>query len=52
VQGDKVQNSGDIRQDSFAMRLDNVGGDPLVGSGFETEKPDEGFSVVEEAVGE
>jgi hypothetical protein len=34
------------------MRLDNMGGDPLVGSGFETEKPDEGFSVIEETVWE
>ena len=47
-----MQNSRDIQQESFAMRLDNVGGDPLVGSGFETEEPDEGFSVIEEAVRE
>lgn len=47
-----MQNSRDIQQESSAMRLDDVGGDPLVGSGFETEKPEEGFPVVEEAVGE
>lgn len=47
-----MQNSRDIQQDSFSMRLDNVGGDALVGSGFETEKPDDGFSVVEEAIWE
>lgn len=52
MQGDKVQNSRDTQQDSLALRLDNVGGDPLVGSGFETEKPEEGFPVIEEAVGE
>jgi hypothetical protein len=50
-QGDKVPNSRDIEQDSMATLLDSVGGDPLFGSGFETEKPDAGFSV-EEAVWE
>ena len=47
-----MQNSKDIQRDSSAGLLDTVGGDPLCGSGFETEDPDEGFSVTEEAVQE
>ena len=47
-----MQNSKDIQRDSSAGLLDTVGGEPLAGSGFETEDPDEGFSVTEEAVQE
>ena len=47
-----MQSSKDIRRDSSARLLDTFGGEPLAGSGFETEDPDEGFSVTEEAVQE
>jgi hypothetical protein len=51
-QGGKMQNSKDIQRDSSAWLLDTLGGEPLSGSGFETEDPDEGFSVTKEAVQE
>ena len=47
-----MQNSQDIQLDSSAGLLDTFGGAPLSGSGFETEDPDEGFSVTKEAVQE
>jgi len=47
AQGDKVPNSRKIEEDSLATWLDTVGGDPLSESGFEMEKPDEGFSSKE-----
>jgi hypothetical protein len=48
----KMQNSQDIQRKSSVTLLDAIGGEPLAGSGFETEDPDEGFSVTEEAVEE
>jgi hypothetical protein len=51
-QGGQMQNSKDIQRDSSAGLLDTFGGEPLSGSGFEAEDPDEGFSVTEEAVQE
>jgi hypothetical protein len=47
-----MQNSQDILRKSSTALLDAIGGEPLAGSGFETEDPDEGFSVTDEAVEE
>ena len=47
-----MQNSQDIQRDSSAGLLDAFGGEPLIGSGFEMEDADEGFSVTEEAIQE
>jgi len=47
-----MQNSQDIQRKSSVTLLDAIGGEPLAGSGCETEDPDEGFSVTEEAVEE
>jgi hypothetical protein len=47
-----MHNSPEVKRDSGAILLDAVGGEPLAGSGFELEAPDEGFSVTEEAVRE
>jgi hypothetical protein len=33
-----------LSKESAAKRIDYLGGEPLAGSGFEEEKPDEGFS--------
>jgi hypothetical protein len=35
-----------------SILLDIVGGEPLAGSGFETEDPEAGFAITEEAVQE
>jgi len=43
--GDKMQNSNDFQRDLSAVSLDVIGGEPLAGSGFETEEPDPGFSA-------
>ena len=32
--------------------LDSIGGEPLAGSGFEKEDPEEDFSITEEAIQE
>jgi len=47
-----MKNSQDLQRKSSATLLDAIGGEPLAGSGFETEDPEEGFSVTKEAVQE
>jgi hypothetical protein len=47
-----MQKSEDIQRDSPVGLLEAFGGEPLAGSGFELEDPDEGFSVTEEALQE
>jgi hypothetical protein len=39
-----MQNSQDIQQDLATASLDAIGGEPLTGSGFQTEEPALGFS--------
>jgi hypothetical protein len=46
-----MQNSQDIQHDSSAATLDAMGGEPLAGSGFETEEPESNFHTTD-AVGE
>ena len=46
-----MQNPLDIQRDTLSASLDAIGGEPLAGSGFETEEPESGFSNTEE-VGE
>ncbi len=41
-----MQNLHDLQHDSLSMSIDAIGGEPLAGSGFETEEPDTGFSTV------
>jgi hypothetical protein len=42
-----MQNLRDIQRDSSSALLDAIGGEPLAGSGFETEEPEPGFSSTE-----
>ncbi len=42
-----MQNLRDFDASLSAMLIDAVGGEPLAGSGFETEEPELGFSEVE-----
>jgi hypothetical protein len=35
---------GDLREESENKRLDEIGGEPLEGSGFENETPDPSFA--------
>jgi hypothetical protein len=42
-----MQNSQDFQRDLSAALLDAIGGEPLAGSGFETEEPESGFSATE-----
>ena len=42
-----MQNSHDFRRDLSAVSVDAIGGEPLAGSGFETEEPEPGFSAAE-----
>ena len=42
-----MQNSQDSQRDLSAASLDTIGGEPLAGSGFETEEPEPGFSAAE-----
>jgi hypothetical protein len=42
-----MQNSKDFQPDLSGMLLDEIGGDALAGSGFETEEPEPGFSAGE-----
>ena len=42
-----MQNSQDFQRDLSAVSLDAIGGEPLAGSGFETEEPEPGFSAAE-----
>jgi hypothetical protein len=37
----------DFQRDLSAASLDGIGGEPLAGSGFETEEPESGFSAGE-----
>ena len=42
-----MQNLQDVQRDPSAVSLDAIGGEPLAGSGFETEEPEPGFSIAE-----
>ena len=42
-----MQNSDDRRPAASTVLTDAVGGEPLAGSGFETEAPEPGFSAAE-----
>jgi hypothetical protein len=42
-----MQNSQDVQRDLSSMSLDAIGGEPLAGSGFETEEPELEFSSAE-----
>ena len=42
-----MQNSDDFRHDQPAVLIEAVGGEPLAGSGFETEEPESAFSAAE-----
>ena len=42
-----MQSSQDFQRDLSAVPLDAIGGEPLAGSGFETEEPETGFSAAE-----
>ena len=42
-----MQNSQDFQRDLSTVSLDAMGGEPLAGSGFETEEPELGFSPAE-----
>ena len=42
--GGNVQNSPDLQRDWATVSLDAIGGEPLTGSGFQTEEPALGFS--------
>jgi hypothetical protein len=43
-----MQNLHESQRDSLAASLDAIGGEPLAGSGFETEEPASGFSTTDE----
>ena len=45
------ENLQDIQRDTLSASLDDIGGEALAGSGFETEEPESGFSNTDE-VGE
>jgi hypothetical protein len=47
----RMQNLQDIQPDALSVLLDAIGGEPLAGSGFETEEPESDFSNTNE-VGE
>jgi hypothetical protein len=42
-----MQTYQDFQRDLSAASLDAIGGEPLAGSGFETEEPEPGFSAGE-----
>ena len=42
-----MQNSDDFRPDAPAVLINGIGGEPLAGSGFESEEPEPGFSGAE-----
>ncbi len=42
-----MQNSHDFQHDLLVVSIDAIGGEPLAGSGFETEEPELGFSPAE-----
>jgi hypothetical protein len=41
----EMQNSLDLQRDWAAVLPDSIGGEPLTGSGFETDEPELGFSA-------
>jgi hypothetical protein len=43
-----MQNLQDIQHDTLSASLDAIAGEPLAGSGFETEEPELGFSTAGE----
>jgi hypothetical protein len=43
-----MQDNQDIQRDPWPTSLDAIGGEPLAGSGFETEEPESGFSAADE----
>jgi len=47
-----MQTSQDFQRDLSAASLDAIGGEPLAGSGFETQEPESGFSFAEMEGGE
>ncbi len=47
-----MQKSNEYEPGLSATLLDAVSGEPLAGSSFETEDPETGFSITEEAVQE
>jgi hypothetical protein len=42
-----MRNSQDFQRNLSAVALDAIGGEPLAGSGFETEDSEPGFSAAE-----
>jgi len=42
-----MQNSPEFQRELSAASIDAVGGEPLAGSGFETEEPEPGFTAAE-----
>ncbi len=42
-----MQNSQDLQRNLSVVSLDAIGGEPLAGSGFETEEPEPLFSDAE-----
>ena len=42
-----MHNSQDFQRDLSAVALDAIGGEPLAGSGFETEESEPAFSAAE-----
>jgi len=42
-----MQNSQDYQRNLSAVSLEAIGGEPLAGSGFETEEPELNFSATE-----
>jgi hypothetical protein len=42
-----MQSSQDFHRDLSAASLDAIGGEPLTGSGFETEEPEPSFAAAE-----
>jgi hypothetical protein len=42
-----MQNSQNFQRDLSAMSIDAIGGEPVAGSGFETEAAELGFSSAE-----
>jgi hypothetical protein len=47
-----MQNLLDIQLNTVSASLDAIGGEPLAGSGFETEEPDPGFFFTANEVGD
>jgi hypothetical protein len=43
-----MQHSQDIQRDSSATLFDALAGEPLAGSGFETEEPESDFSATDQ----